>query len=350
MAVAEQVLSRFPRHLDLDARGQGRRRARRARSRRRSRRRSARSARCGARTASARPSRSSTSSGSAASTASPRRFLGPLGRRTRLLGRSGDRGRRAASRSSGFEHDPADGARRRGRARPTTQPRGRASPPPCATPSRYDGFLDRRPRGARRRAELVLDRSGTVAGLLGATAAYLGLELDRRVSRDETGYWHLARAATASPSSCRRRRPAARCEPPHRRRTCSRSRRTRRTSPTAARSRAATPTSSRSSRLGFDAVPVTVIVVGTGDRTVHPMVVNVDDGEGVATIVDVPDGSKLRFERDGRVELDGASVARRSFRFHGAVFAARRPSQRLRVRRRGRRRDAFGDRAGAATP
>jgi hypothetical protein len=40
----------------------------------------------------------------------------------------------------------------------------------------------------------------------------------------------------------------------------------------------------------------------------------------VATIVDVPDGAALRFERDGRVELDGVSVARRCFRFHGAVF------------------------------
>ncbi len=74
-------------------------------------------------------------------------------------------------------------------------------------------------------------------------------------------------------------------------------------------------------RGGFEAVPVAVIVRGTEDRTLEPMVVNVDTGFGVSTTVSVPDGEDLRFERDGRVTLSGASVARLSYTFQGAVFA-----------------------------
>jgi hypothetical protein len=75
-------------------------------------------------------------------------------------------------------------------------------------------------------------------------------------------------------------------------------------------------------RQGFEAVPCTVIVEGRDDRCLAPMVVDTDRGVGIATTVSVPDGSTLRFERDGRVELDGTSVAGRSYVLRGAVFAA----------------------------
>ena len=76
------------------------------------------------------------------------------------------------------------------------------------------------------------------------------------------------------------------------------------------------------------------------------MVVNLDTGFGVSTTVSVPDGEDLRFERDGRVTLSGASVARLSYTFQGAVFAgtAYAPTG-LRVRRRGRRPDRTRRRA-----
>jgi hypothetical protein len=51
------------------------------------------------------------------------------------------------------------------------------------------------------------------------------------------------------------------------------------------------------------------------------MLVDTVRGVGIATTVAVPAGSTLRFERDGRVELDGTSVAGRSYVFRGAVFA-----------------------------
>jgi hypothetical protein len=64
-----------------------------------------------------------------------------------------------------------------------------------------------------------------------------------------------------------------------------------------------------------------VRVRGLGERTVQPMVVNVDSGHGVVFAGTVPAGEELRFESDGRVTLGGESVARRSFGFRGGVFA-----------------------------
>lgn len=74
-------------------------------------------------------------------------------------------------------------------------------------------------------------------------------------------------------------------------------------------------------RRGWDEVVVTVVVQGVEDRTVGPIVVNLDTGAGVVYPGLVPTGSELRFIRDGRVQLDGADVAGSSFSFRGAVFA-----------------------------
>jgi hypothetical protein len=269
-------------------------------------------------------------------------FLGPLGRRARLLADPATDADGLVTQL-GFEHDPDEvlvtwpGEPDDAAARTRFDAAVRAA-------ARYDGVLGVGRQGLADVAELVLDRSGTVAGLLGATAAYLGMELGA-IGRDETGYWHLAHArdrfdvdlpaapgGDPGPSSHAGSHLLALEEnPPHLA-----------DSGPIPRRHADLFTVSR---LGFDEVPVTVIVVGAGDRTMHPMVVNVDDGEGVASIVDVPDGSQLRFERDGRIELDGASVARRCFRFHGAVFAGGGHPNDF-VFADSADEDAFGDRAG----
>jgi len=167
-------------------------------------------------------------------------------------------------------------------------------------------------------------QSTSVGGMLGTTADYLGFELVEVHHDQPGGYWHLGR--------CRDRLHPSRPQPP------------------AADGNVPAPQSFTGEHLlaleenppfladigpiarrhadrfhvtrhGFDTVPCAVVVKGLQDRTVEPMIVNVDTGEGVATTISVPDGSVLRFERDGRVELDGSSVARRSYAFSGAVFA-----------------------------
>jgi hypothetical protein len=76
-------------------------------------------------------------------------------------------------------------------------------------------------------------------------------------------------------------------------------------------------------RGGFDEVQVTIRVKGIDDRTLAPMVVNLDTGFGVAFTGPVSGGQELRFESDGRVTLEGASVARLSYSFLGGVFGDR---------------------------
>jgi hypothetical protein len=316
MAVAEQVLSRFPRHLDVDAPGKvvgdltrslatgleaqighvGRiRRAHRILD--------------------VEQAIDLVRLGGLAGVTGA--FLGPLGRRVRLLADPATDAE-ALLDQLGLDdaadillaHWPDEADDTAARARFATAVRGAVT---------YDGRLAVARQALVDTCALLLDRSGTVGGLLGATAAILGLEMVE-LADDEAGYWHLAR--------CRDRLTVEVANPPG-------------TLPATTRHEGehllaleenpphladSGPIPRRHgdcftvTRLGFEEVPCTVIVVGSGDRTVYPMVVNLDAGEGVATIVDVPDGAKLRFERDGRVELEGTSVARRAFRFHGAVF------------------------------
>lgn len=75
-------------------------------------------------------------------------------------------------------------------------------------------------------------------------------------------------------------------------------------------------------RGGLESVDVTVEVTGVGQRTVSPMVVDLDEGRGVVFEGVVPDGSTLAFTAGGPVELDGVTVTGSAYAFEGAVFAA----------------------------
>jgi hypothetical protein len=173
------------------------------------------------------------------------------------------------------------------------------------------------------RAAIALHRNGnaTVGALLGAAAAYLTLEVEDVIGEPER-FWHLAR--------CRDRLRLVRPEPPGAR-------------PASTvvepdpdllaveenpfQAKEIDPIPRRHGdrfrvvRGGLEPVTVAVRVLGVEDRTVAPMVVNVDTGVGVAYVRHVPDGQELRFESDGRVTLEGASVAAFAFSFRGGVFA-----------------------------
>jgi hypothetical protein len=166
------------------------------------------------------------------------------------------------------------------------------------------------------------DGNGTVRALLGAGAAALALEV-RELEHTEDRYWHVAR--------CRDTLRLVRPEPPG-------------TSPPQTELEPAEdvlaleenpfqpkevdPVERRHGdvfrvlRSGLEPVTVTIRVVGLEERTLGPMVINLDTGFGVAFVGSVPDGQELRFESDGRVTLEGASVARSSYAFRGAVFAS----------------------------
>jgi hypothetical protein len=163
--------------------------------------------------------------------------------------------------------------------------------------------------------------NGTVTALLRAGATYLDLGVESIIDTDDL-YWHVA--------TCRDLMRLVRPEPPGTR------------SATTAvapkpdllaleenplRQQDSDPVDRRHGdrfnvlRSGFETVPVTIRVVGLGDRTIEPMVVNLDDGFGVVFTGSVPDGQELRFESDGRVMLAGSSVARLSYSFSGGVFS-----------------------------
>jgi len=166
--------------------------------------------------------------------------------------------------------------------------------------------------------------AATAAGLLGAAADYLGLEAVE-IHHDDAApgavaFWHLARCRDRiTPELAREGDPEATDRvagehllaleenPPYLADLAPAGRRH--------------GDQFHVKRQGFEAVPCTVIVEGIDDRTMAPMLVDTVRGVGIATTVAVPAGSTLRFERDGRVELDGASVAQRSYVLRGAVFA-----------------------------
>jgi hypothetical protein len=163
--------------------------------------------------------------------------------------------------------------------------------------------------------------NGTIDAVLGAAAAYLELSLESRVDVDDR-YWHVAlchdllRLVRPEPPGAR---PAATVLEPHPDLLA--------LEENPLRTQESDPVDRRHGdtfgvlRSGFETVPATIRVVGTGDRTVQPMVVNLDTGFGVVFAGNVPDGDELRFESDGRVTLGGNSVARLSYSFTGGVFA-----------------------------
>ncbi len=74
-------------------------------------------------------------------------------------------------------------------------------------------------------------------------------------------------------------------------------------------------------RNGFDPVPVAISITGIEDRTVCPMIVDINKGHGLYYAGPVSDGQTLEFTADGRVLLDGAAADNQAFAFTGAVFA-----------------------------
>jgi hypothetical protein len=160
--------------------------------------------------------------------------------------------------------------------------------------------------------ELHRAGNGTVRALLGASATYLELALESIVDTDDL-YWHVA--------ECRDLMRVVRPEPPGS--TVATTEVVPKTDLLALeenplRRQDSDPVDRRNGdrfnvlRSGFETVPATVRVVGVGDRTVEPMVVNLDAGFGVVYTGSVPDGEELRFESDGRGARDRASVAPRS--------------------------------------
>jgi DNA-binding transcriptional ArsR family regulator len=74
-------------------------------------------------------------------------------------------------------------------------------------------------------------------------------------------------------------------------------------------------------RRGFGRAMLRVSVTGVGPHTVGPMVVNRDEGHGIAWAGTVPDGQTLVFGEDGHARLDGADVTSRAWAWKGACFA-----------------------------
>lgn len=182
--------------------------------------------------------------------------------------------------------------------------------------SRYTAEMALRRRQTLDLVALHQSGNASVGALLGATASVLALDVDTIVHSDDR-YWHFAICAdrirlgdlTPAPEF------VALEENPF--------------------SPADVTPSPRwhgqllaITRAGWEDVPVTVRVVGIGERTVAPMVVNIDTGDGVVYTGTVPDGEEVRFLSSGQVTLGpsgGAgdpSVTRRCFSFSGGVFAS----------------------------
>jgi hypothetical protein len=74
-------------------------------------------------------------------------------------------------------------------------------------------------------------------------------------------------------------------------------------------------------RNGFEEVGTSINIVGRSTRTVGPMLVNIQTGDGVWYDGSVPDGATLHFATDGQVLLEGSDVSASAYSFSGAVFA-----------------------------
>jgi|tagenome__1003787_1003787.scaffolds.fasta_scaffold20947227_2 hypothetical protein len=74
-------------------------------------------------------------------------------------------------------------------------------------------------------------------------------------------------------------------------------------------------------RGGLDDVSVTLRVRGRQGRTVRPMIVHLEAGQGVVLEGNVPDGAELDFAASGQVTLSGLDVTGSAWTFTGGVFA-----------------------------
>jgi hypothetical protein len=182
-----------------------------------------------------------------------------------------------------------------------------------ATAVQFVGRLERGREVVRGVVAAHRSGNGTPTSLLVAVAAYLGLDLDpREIAHDDERWWHLApaidRLVTAIGSAAPEPDLIAIEENPF-------------------VDASITPVARRNGdrfrirRGGLEDVLTSVVIVGTGDRTVAPMVVNVDAGRGVVYDGNVPDGAELVFEYQGRVVLGTDDVTGNAFTFAGGVFA-----------------------------
>ncbi|BDI04718.1 hypothetical protein [Sphaerotilus microaerophilus] len=74
-------------------------------------------------------------------------------------------------------------------------------------------------------------------------------------------------------------------------------------------------------RRGFERALLRVQITGEADRSVAPMLVNRDEGHGIGYDARLAAGAELMFQEDGRVLLDGADVTANAFAWQGACFA-----------------------------
>jgi hypothetical protein len=177
---------------------------------------------------------------------------------------------------------------------------------------RFTNRLDIRRRSAEGIIGSFRTGNGTSGSLLAATASYLALDLVE-ISHSEDRWWHLGRckelvdigvdgvdtgdALLAIEENPYREATVAPIDRRHGDRF-------------------------RIVRGGLDDVTVTTDVVGIGERTVQPMIVNVDVGRGVVFEGRVPDTVTLSFEANGRVMLGDTEATGSCFAFDGAVFAS----------------------------
>jgi hypothetical protein len=75
-------------------------------------------------------------------------------------------------------------------------------------------------------------------------------------------------------------------------------------------------------RRGFDRTTLRVDITGTAERTIGPLFVNVNEGQGIGFAAAVSEGSVLELSEEGRVRLDNHDVTSQSFAFRGACFAS----------------------------
>lgn len=81
---------------------------------------------------------------------------------------------------------------------------------------------------------------------------------------------------------------------------------------------------------GFERSLLQIRITGVDNgRTLGPMLVNRDEGEGIGFTGTVPADKTLVFDEDGQALLDGADVSAQCFAWKGACFAETNPGARL---------------------
>lgn len=185
----------------------------------------------------------------------------------------------------------------------------------------YAAECDRLRRRIAVTAAIHREGNGTIGALLRGAANAIDLDVVG-VRHSKDGFWHLAdcrdRVVLERPEPTGSPRPTAVVSPPVDLVALEEN-------PFAARK--VDPFAVHHAKLftitrpGFDAVPVSIKIIGVSDSTVWPMVVNRDSGIGVAYHGIVPADKELVLDRDHSARLDGADVVGHTWGFQGGVFA-----------------------------